>query len=221
MNGSHRVGDNSSVEVSEEVLRRGGSATRPTTPGGGILAAEAAGVDPPLAEVGGIPVTTCKAWVLPDVSTAFCLFAGLLGISMKTHVLNSVFPQTAAIDACDFSTGPMNLDFELGYGPRNKELEKETCEIERGLLELIPEFGGVFIAEDSLVNKESLCPRSLELQGVLAARGSLVLLVWTEQEDVLYSLYGRQGDILRPQGVLTARGSPSSTRSSSRQGESS
>ncbi|KAL0407279.1 UNVERIFIED_CONTAM: hypothetical protein Slati_4041800 [Sesamum latifolium] len=54
-----------------------------------------------------------------------------------------------------------------------------------GLLELIPEFGGVFIAEDSLVNKEFFCSRSLELQGVLLARGC-----------------------------------PSSTRSSSRQGES-
>ncbi|KAL0458449.1 UNVERIFIED_CONTAM: hypothetical protein Slati_0472100 [Sesamum latifolium] len=104
----------------------------------------------------------------------------------------------------------MNLDFELGSGPRNKELEKETCKTERGLLKLIPGFGGVFITEDSLVNKESLCPRSLELQGVLAARGSPVLLVWTEQGDVLYSLYGRsrgcpvllvwteQGDVLRP-----------------------
>ncbi|KAL0454254.1 UNVERIFIED_CONTAM: hypothetical protein Slati_0764600 [Sesamum latifolium] len=57
----NRAGYNSSVEVSEEVLRRGGSAIGPTTPGGGILGAEAAGVDPPLAEVGGISVTTCKA----------------------------------------------------------------------------------------------------------------------------------------------------------------
>ncbi|KAL0404588.1 UNVERIFIED_CONTAM: hypothetical protein Sradi_2099600 [Sesamum radiatum] len=71
-----------------EVLRRGGSSTVPTTPGGSILSAKAAGVDPPLAE-------------------------------------------TAPIDACDFSTGPMNLDFELGSGPRNRELEKETCKTER------------------------------------------------------------------------------------------
>ncbi|KAL0462378.1 UNVERIFIED_CONTAM: hypothetical protein Slati_0125400 [Sesamum latifolium] len=48
----NRAGDNSSVEVFEEVLRRRGSATGPTTLGGGILGAEAAGVDPPLVEVG-------------------------------------------------------------------------------------------------------------------------------------------------------------------------
>ncbi|KAL0403814.1 UNVERIFIED_CONTAM: hypothetical protein Sradi_2022200 [Sesamum radiatum] len=50
-----------SVELFKEVLRRGGSAIGPTTSGGGILGAEVVGVDPPLAEVGGIPVTTCKA----------------------------------------------------------------------------------------------------------------------------------------------------------------
>ncbi|KAL0428022.1 UNVERIFIED_CONTAM: hypothetical protein Slati_2977000 [Sesamum latifolium] len=39
------------------------------------------------------------------------------------------------------------------------------------LLELISKFGGVFISEGSLVNKESFCSKSLELQGVLSARG--------------------------------------------------
>ncbi|KAL0427660.1 UNVERIFIED_CONTAM: hypothetical protein Slati_2940800 [Sesamum latifolium] len=62
--------------------------------------------------------------------------------------------------------------------------------------------GGVFITEDFLVNKESFCSRSLELQGVLSARarslihqevsctscmdgagGCPVLLVWTEQGE--------------------------------------
>ncbi|KAL0462472.1 UNVERIFIED_CONTAM: hypothetical protein Slati_0134800 [Sesamum latifolium] len=88
----NRAGDSSSVEVSEEVLHHGGSATRPTTLRGGGVGSRAAGANPPLAGTGGILVTTCKALVLPDVSTAFCLFAVLLGTSIKTHVLNSVFP---------------------------------------------------------------------------------------------------------------------------------
>ncbi|KAL0413971.1 UNVERIFIED_CONTAM: hypothetical protein Sradi_1598800 [Sesamum radiatum] len=53
--------DNSSMEVSEEVLCRGGSTTGTTTLGGGGVCAKAAGVDPPPVEVGDIPVTTCKA----------------------------------------------------------------------------------------------------------------------------------------------------------------
>ncbi|KAL0431461.1 UNVERIFIED_CONTAM: hypothetical protein Sradi_0772100 [Sesamum radiatum] len=36
---------------------------------------------------------------LPAVSTAFSLFGALLGDFIITHVFNSVFPQTASIDA--------------------------------------------------------------------------------------------------------------------------
>ncbi|KAL0385877.1 UNVERIFIED_CONTAM: hypothetical protein Sradi_2982000, partial [Sesamum radiatum] len=55
------AGDSSSVEVSEEVLRRGRSATGLTTLEGDGIYAKATWVDPPTVEVGGIPVTTCKA----------------------------------------------------------------------------------------------------------------------------------------------------------------
>ncbi|KAL0415266.1 UNVERIFIED_CONTAM: hypothetical protein Slati_3358500 [Sesamum latifolium] len=57
----NRAGDNSSVEVFEEVLRRGGSVAGPTTLGNGGVDAKETGADPPLADVGGIPVTTYKA----------------------------------------------------------------------------------------------------------------------------------------------------------------
>ncbi|KAL0433092.1 UNVERIFIED_CONTAM: hypothetical protein Slati_2643500 [Sesamum latifolium] len=57
----NRARDSSSVEVSEEVLHRSGSAIGPTTLGGGGVGAKAAGADPPLASTWGIPVTTCKA----------------------------------------------------------------------------------------------------------------------------------------------------------------
>ncbi|KAL0449013.1 UNVERIFIED_CONTAM: hypothetical protein Slati_1457700 [Sesamum latifolium] len=58
----NKVGDNSSMEVSEEVLRCGGSAAKPTTLGGGGGGiAKGVGADPPLADAGGISITTCKA----------------------------------------------------------------------------------------------------------------------------------------------------------------
>ncbi|KAL0447925.1 UNVERIFIED_CONTAM: hypothetical protein Slati_1920400 [Sesamum latifolium] len=57
----NKAGDNSSVEVSEEVLRRGGSTIGPTTLGGGGVYAKSTGVDPSPAGIGGIPLTTCKA----------------------------------------------------------------------------------------------------------------------------------------------------------------
>ncbi|KAL0430396.1 UNVERIFIED_CONTAM: hypothetical protein Sradi_0665600 [Sesamum radiatum] len=47
----NRAGDNSSMEVFEEVLRRGID-YRAYDPRGGSIGAKAAGVDPPLAEVG-------------------------------------------------------------------------------------------------------------------------------------------------------------------------
>ncbi|KAL0462376.1 UNVERIFIED_CONTAM: Cancer-related nucleoside-triphosphatase [Sesamum latifolium] len=157
------AGDNSSVEVFEEVLRRRGSATGPTTLGGGILGAEAAGVDPPLVEVGASRSGSqvLKVSELSELSKISGSCSETVSVWWSAHAISY-------------------LIFGLG-----------------GLLELIPEFGGVFIVEDSLVNKESFCSRSLELQGVLAARGTSVLLVWTEQ-----------GDVLRPQGVLASRGSP-------------
>ncbi|KAL0367471.1 UNVERIFIED_CONTAM: hypothetical protein Sradi_3637200 [Sesamum radiatum] len=53
---SNIAGDNSSVEVSKEVLRLKGSATGPRALGGGST-----GVDPLPARVRDIPVVTCKA----------------------------------------------------------------------------------------------------------------------------------------------------------------
>ncbi|KAL0426465.1 UNVERIFIED_CONTAM: hypothetical protein Slati_2821300 [Sesamum latifolium] len=55
-----RAEDNFSVEVSDDVLRRGGSVTGTTTLGGDGVYTKAAGVDPPPVEVGGISITTCK-----------------------------------------------------------------------------------------------------------------------------------------------------------------
>ncbi|KAL0430966.1 UNVERIFIED_CONTAM: hypothetical protein Sradi_0722600 [Sesamum radiatum] len=55
----NRAGDNSSMEVSEEVLRRGGSAAGPATLASGGVFAKAAGVDLPTVESGGTPTTTC------------------------------------------------------------------------------------------------------------------------------------------------------------------
>ncbi|KAL0305065.1 UNVERIFIED_CONTAM: hypothetical protein Sangu_3054200 [Sesamum angustifolium] len=68
----NKTRDSSSVEVFEEVLRRGGSTVGPTL-GGYSVGTKVAGVDPPITAAGGIPVTTCRAWVLPEVSTIFCL----------------------------------------------------------------------------------------------------------------------------------------------------
>ncbi|KAL0293352.1 UNVERIFIED_CONTAM: hypothetical protein Sradi_6940900 [Sesamum radiatum] len=112
------AGDNFSVEVSEEVLCHRGSAIGTTT-----LGSDGTGTKGPGAEVGSALVTICKAWVFPGASTTFCLFVVLLGISIKTHVLNSVFLLTASIDACGFSTAPTSLDTGFGSGLRSKELE--------------------------------------------------------------------------------------------------
>ncbi|KAL0416351.1 UNVERIFIED_CONTAM: hypothetical protein Slati_3467000 [Sesamum latifolium] len=74
--------------------------------------------------------TTRKTCILKflvvDVPFAYNVILG-------RHTLNTfqAMISTYHIDACNFSTGPMNLDFELGFGPRNKELEKETCKTER------------------------------------------------------------------------------------------
>ncbi|KAL0448289.1 UNVERIFIED_CONTAM: hypothetical protein Slati_1385300 [Sesamum latifolium] len=57
----NRTGDNSSDEVSEEVLRRRGSATGPTDLRRGVTGAGGAGADHTLL-VGAkdVPATTCK-----------------------------------------------------------------------------------------------------------------------------------------------------------------
>ncbi|KAL0409806.1 UNVERIFIED_CONTAM: hypothetical protein Sradi_1915000 [Sesamum radiatum] len=62
------AGDNSSVKVSEEVLRLGGSALEPKTLRGGGTGSTG---DPPPAEVRDVLVATCKAWVLLGVSMVF------------------------------------------------------------------------------------------------------------------------------------------------------
>ncbi|KAL0327889.1 UNVERIFIED_CONTAM: hypothetical protein Scaly_2221500 [Sesamum calycinum] len=63
------------MEVSEEVLRRGGSAMVPTALRGGGAGAKGARGNPPPTEVGGVSVKTCKAWELLLDPTTFCLFA--------------------------------------------------------------------------------------------------------------------------------------------------
>ncbi|KAL0361820.1 UNVERIFIED_CONTAM: hypothetical protein Sradi_3866500 [Sesamum radiatum] len=51
------AGDNSSIEVSKEVLRLGGSATRPMALEGGVTGTR---VDPPPAGVRDVPITTYR-----------------------------------------------------------------------------------------------------------------------------------------------------------------
>ncbi|KAL0454551.1 UNVERIFIED_CONTAM: hypothetical protein Slati_0794300 [Sesamum latifolium] len=88
-----RAGDNSSVEVSEDVLRRGGSAAGPMTLGGGMpeVGQQEWTLSPQGA--GGAPVITCRACVAMGAATAFCLSAAWLGFSIGTHALSSqAFP---------------------------------------------------------------------------------------------------------------------------------
>ncbi|KAL0430853.1 UNVERIFIED_CONTAM: hypothetical protein Sradi_0711300 [Sesamum radiatum] len=87
----NRAGDISSAEVSEEVLCLGGQSEDPQ-PGGAVTCANVGGVDPATLGVECILVTICRAWVLLEVSIAFCLFAVLLGFFIGTHVLNSKVP---------------------------------------------------------------------------------------------------------------------------------
>ncbi|KAL0303414.1 UNVERIFIED_CONTAM: hypothetical protein Sradi_6209500 [Sesamum radiatum] len=56
-----KAGDSSFVEVSEEVLRQGGSATGSVTLGGRGAGGRAAGVEPVTPGSGGAPVITCRA----------------------------------------------------------------------------------------------------------------------------------------------------------------
>ncbi|KAL0445042.1 UNVERIFIED_CONTAM: hypothetical protein Slati_2226900 [Sesamum latifolium] len=55
------AGDSSSVEVSEEVLRRGRSATGSVTLGGRGAGGRATGVEPLTPGSEGAPVITCRA----------------------------------------------------------------------------------------------------------------------------------------------------------------
>ncbi|KAL0430887.1 UNVERIFIED_CONTAM: hypothetical protein Sradi_0714700 [Sesamum radiatum] len=56
-----KAGDSSSVEVYEEVLRRGRSATGSVTLGGSGAGGRAAGVEPVTPGSGGAPAITCRA----------------------------------------------------------------------------------------------------------------------------------------------------------------
>ncbi|KAL0326138.1 UNVERIFIED_CONTAM: hypothetical protein Sradi_5183100 [Sesamum radiatum] len=90
LDSSQQSWDSSSVEVFEEVLWRGGSVVWLTTLGGGGVGTKVAGVDPPVMAVGGIPITTYRAWCCQRYP--FCLFAVLLRASIESHILNYVFP---------------------------------------------------------------------------------------------------------------------------------
>ncbi|KAL0409486.1 UNVERIFIED_CONTAM: hypothetical protein Sradi_1883000 [Sesamum radiatum] len=90
-------------EVFEEVLWRGGSFNRSAGLGGLRIVV-------PLAGARDVPVTTCRAWALPAVCTAFSLFSALLGDFIVTHVFNSVLPQRVPIDACRKRTGLIDTD---------------------------------------------------------------------------------------------------------------
>ncbi|KAL0361797.1 UNVERIFIED_CONTAM: hypothetical protein Sradi_3864200 [Sesamum radiatum] len=81
-------------EVFEEVLRRGGSISVSAGLGG-------PGTVVPLARAKDVPGTTCRAWALPAISTAFSLIRALLGVFIVTHVSNSMFPQTVSIDVSE------------------------------------------------------------------------------------------------------------------------
>ncbi|KAL0420445.1 UNVERIFIED_CONTAM: hypothetical protein Slati_3067400 [Sesamum latifolium] len=71
----NKARDISSVEVSDDVLHRGGSATRPTTGGGGGACGKVTGADPASTRAGGVPVTTYRACVPLETPAAFCLSA--------------------------------------------------------------------------------------------------------------------------------------------------
>ncbi|KAL0387785.1 UNVERIFIED_CONTAM: hypothetical protein Sradi_2660300 [Sesamum radiatum] len=92
------------MEVSEEVLRHVGSAMMSTALGVTALVP---------AELGGSP--SHRTW--GHLGNHFVV---LLGVFIKTHVLNSLFPQTTPIDECNFSTGPAGLDLDAGFGPTHK-----------------------------------------------------------------------------------------------------
>ncbi|KAL0433981.1 UNVERIFIED_CONTAM: hypothetical protein Slati_2732400 [Sesamum latifolium] len=79
-------------EVFEEVLWRGGSINGSAGLGGPRTTV-------PLAGTRDVPGTTCRAWARPAIFTTFLLFNALLGNYIVAHVFNSVFPQTAPIDA--------------------------------------------------------------------------------------------------------------------------
>ncbi|KAL0345372.1 UNVERIFIED_CONTAM: hypothetical protein Sradi_4368500, partial [Sesamum radiatum] len=64
----------------------------------------------PLAGAKDVPGTTCRAWVLPVVSTVFSLSSALLGVFIVTLVFNSEFPEKVPTEECKKHTGPMNLD---------------------------------------------------------------------------------------------------------------
>ncbi|KAL0439929.1 UNVERIFIED_CONTAM: hypothetical protein Slati_2475900 [Sesamum latifolium] len=100
-----RAGDNSSVKVSEDVLRRGGLAAGPMTLEGGVP--EVGQQKRPCHHRGGCSSHPCRACVAIGAATAFCLSAAWLGFSIGTHALGSqAFPTDGPIDACDFSTSP-------------------------------------------------------------------------------------------------------------------
>ncbi|KAL0355870.1 UNVERIFIED_CONTAM: hypothetical protein Sradi_4033900 [Sesamum radiatum] len=105
-----KTDDSSSVEVSEEVLRRGRSATGSTTLGGE-------------AQEGGQRGGACHTWerlscyYLQGLSAMggavpFCFTNVWLGFFIRTHVFDQMFPQMAPIDACNFSTSPARMDCE-------------------------------------------------------------------------------------------------------------
>ncbi|KAL0282511.1 UNVERIFIED_CONTAM: hypothetical protein Sradi_7259200 [Sesamum radiatum] len=68
-----KAGDNSSVEVSDDVLRRGGSATRSVSLGGRDAGGRAAGADPVTPGSGGAPAITYRVWVPMGGAVPFCL----------------------------------------------------------------------------------------------------------------------------------------------------
>ncbi|KAK4391519.1 Pentatricopeptide repeat-containing protein, mitochondrial [Sesamum angolense] len=76
--------------IRESVTSWGISHGTDSSRGGGTGAREARG-DPPPIEVGGVLVTTYKAWGLLAISTAFCLFAGSI-FELKLSLWSSITP---------------------------------------------------------------------------------------------------------------------------------
>ncbi|KAL0355031.1 UNVERIFIED_CONTAM: hypothetical protein Sradi_3950000 [Sesamum radiatum] len=74
-------------EVSEEVLWCGGLVNGSAGLGDPGTITPLAGAAP-LARAKDVIATTCKTWALLGVSTTFCFFVELLGVSIVTHVLD-------------------------------------------------------------------------------------------------------------------------------------
>ncbi|KAL0455238.1 UNVERIFIED_CONTAM: hypothetical protein Slati_0863000 [Sesamum latifolium] len=109
------------MDVSEDVLRRGGSVVGAMARGGGGAGARVTGVDPASTRVGGAPATTCRACVPLGTATAFCLSEGWLGFLWElTPVTHKLSHRRRQLMRATLTRVQLNLGFTFGPGLRNK-----------------------------------------------------------------------------------------------------